>query len=821
MPAPTVTKASARPAALAKNTKSPPFKKKAAPNASILNFFKKAPPPEESMFVRGLSDVASSLKEEVVEVEAEVSIDTVAECSVAVKRQKLEGEQSFHAAAETTEAETCTSPRPRKRVQRGPFLDDSDDSDENDENDDESAKASSLPEPDKAAIPEPYDGTNSFEALLEPMVAEESFEGDDDEFWANLDEDDSFEGEEQRERKYMEEQTQIEAAEAKESLSQAVGKDSPVEACPICGLSLAGQTASAATIHVNACLDGPQTAQTAQTAPAPPKKPLSALASRFHSSKPRPGQPNPISLGSSSSSAAPVVSSAFAKLMSSHAEDAAWATAAASEGASSSAKRPRFAARTCPFYKIMPGLAICVDAFRYGAVEGCRAYFLSHFHSDHYVGLTAKWSHGPIYCSHVTASLVRNQLGTAAQWVVGLDWDQPVPVPGTNGVQVTLISANHCPGSAMFLFEKPIPGRSRPQRILHCGDFRACPAHVHHARLRPAAGDVLGGQQRIDVCYLDTTYLNPRYSFPPQDDVVGACARLCAALDRSLRAGQDAEWDKLLRPKGRSSTVGSFFTSTGPTDLTGPTGPSPPRRLLVVCGTYSIGKERICVAIAQALGTKIFAPANKRRVLDQLDDPALAALLTSDATAAQVHMQMLMEMRADTLAAYRETYGAHFARVVGFRPSGWNYRPSMANGAATTAAVAAGANLAPGSVTTTSLLHDAGWRTRFGERDLVPQRGSTREAVCFGVPYSEHSSFRELALFVMALPIDKVVPTVNVGSEQSRRRMKSWLDRWMGERRRGGLVDVMVEEEAGEAKETEEARPLWDGKMGKGGGAYW
>ncbi len=30
-------------------------------------------------------------------------------------------------------------------------------------------------------------------------------------------------------------------------------------------------------------------------------------------------------------------------------------------------------------------------------------------------------------------------------------------------------------------------------------------------------------------------------------------------------------------------------------------------RLLVICGTYSIGKERICKAIALALNTKIFA----------------------------------------------------------------------------------------------------------------------------------------------------------------------------------------------------------------------
>ena len=104
---------------------------------------------------------------------------------------------------------------------------------------------------------------------------------------------------------------------------------------------------------------------------------------------------------------------------------------------------------------------------------------------------------------------------------------------------------------------------------------------------------------------------------------------------------------------------------------------------------------------------------------------------------------------------------------------------------------------------------------------MLPQRGSTREAMCFGAPYSEHSSFRELALFLMALRIEKVVPTVNVGSESSRRRMKGWIDRWLAERRRGGLVAVQEGDggDGGDGGGKEAA--LWDGKEGRGGVAYW
>ena len=96
--------------------------------------------------------------------------------------------------------------------------------------------------------------------------------------------------------------------------------------------------------------------------------------------------------------------------------------------------------------------------------------------------------------------------------------------------------------------------------------------------------------------------------------------------------------------------------------------------------------------------------------------------------------------------------------------------------------------------------------------------------MCFGVPYSEHSSFRELALFLMALRVEKVVPTVNVGSDQGRKRMKGWIDRWLAERRKGGIVKVLEEGKDGDKdsdKEREREGELWEGKDGKGGGAWW
>ncbi|PON27476.1 hypothetical protein TGAM01_v203857 [Trichoderma gamsii] len=625
---------------------------------------------------------------------------------------------------------------------------------------------------------------------------------------------DEFEGEELREMRFMREQARLEAEEAgipSDDLDELLDNHSMVESCPICSGSLLGISADEASRHVNSCLDGdpiPLPTKDITVTDVQPEVEAAEIGKRFaRAAVPRPGQANPLEMKAENKT-----TSAFSKLMSGNAEDSAWATAAAAETASRG--RPAYE-RTCPFYKIMPGFSICVDAFRYGAVEGCQAYFLSHFHSDHYIGLTASWRHGPIYCSKVTGSLVKQQLRTAAKWVVELEFEKPYDIPGTEGATVTMMPANHCPGSSLFLFQKSFGNgpNKRTKRILHCGDFRACPEHVRHPLLKSDVIDSISGksrQQRIDICYLDTTYLNPRYSFPPQGDVIQACADLIASMSPDPNCADDV-WQRSENSAG-TGTVSKYFHSDKPSDDAAQSKLKSQRkqRLLVICGTYSIGKERICVAIAKALGSKIFASAAKIKICKQLDDPELTALLTSDPIEAQVHMQMLMEIRAETLQDYLDSYRPHFSRIVGFRPSGWNFRPG--NGKVI------GANTPPSSISTQQLLHGKGWRTRFGAKDLVAQRGSTKEAMCFGVPYSEHSSFRELAMFVMGLRIDKIIPTVNVGSDQSRKRMKGWIDRWMTERRKGGLVRPLVE---GEDDEQKGNSLLWEGKAGEGGGAWW
>ncbi|PBP23315.1 DNA cross-link repair protein pso2/snm1 [Diplocarpon rosae] len=620
--------------------------------------------------------------------------------------------------------------------------------------------------------------------------------------WEKFEDFDEFgEGEEAFERRWMEEQARLEAeaqeegeddeffARSDDDLETEQTSDEGMAsgmttACPICEASLDGIGPDDATKHVNGCLDGnpvalPQPASTIKRA-EPSKASLPPGAKRFarRAAIARPGQANPFEVGSAPASA----SSAFSKLMSGHAEDAAWANAAAAE--QKSRGKPAYQ-RTCPFYKIMPGFFICVDAFRYGAVQGCNAYFLSHFHSDHYIGLTSTWTHGPIYCSKVTGNLVKQQLRVDPKYVVPLDFEARFEVPGTQGVAITMIPANHCPGSSLFLFEKVIGKGAKPkvQRILHCGDFRACPAHLAHPLLMPDVVDSITGntkQQKIDVCYLDTTYLNPKYSFPSQEEVINACADMCVSLKKDRASATDA-WEVVKRERaGAGMTKFVQSPSLKPSDdslaMSFSSDAKSRGRLLVVCGTYSIGKERICMGIARALDCKIWAPPGKMKICRALEDEELMSRMTSDPREAQIHMQMLMEIRPETLQDYLNTYKPHFSRIVGFRPSGWNYRPPNSRFTA--------------SPSIPTILHSPSWRSSFSMAELVPQRGSTREASCFGVPYSEHSSFRELTMFVCALRIEKVVPTVNVGSAPGRAKMKAWIERWMAERRKAGPVKI-------------------------------
>lgn len=814
--------------AVAQNAKAK--RPQAASNGNIMAFFKKAEDLNNRIFLqeRGGPGCEAALEhiEEDMGWSDEKNNDVIASASEeerrfnesggSVKRRRLSEEvvppgracsPPPPADAESVALESLQPEAPKQtqqlRKKPGPFVDDSD-SEQSDIEDPEPTQPPgtikieldedvplSKREEEPNEIAEELLPTTHPPALLKTETTSQ-YGGDDFEDYDALEDDDLLEGEEYDERRWIRAQRKLEMEEAgfegdeddfdvpsmfpgDQDMSKGsieLEQDTPY--CPICNNGLPGLSEQEVSAHVNACLDGtPLSLPTIKADRDGTTTPTSNAKAFKRPVRPaKPGQANPFQIGVASNGS----TSAFSKLMAGHAEDAAWASAAAENNAARG--KPAYQ-RTCPFYKIMPGFYIAVDAFRYGAVKGQNAYFLSHFHSDHYIGLTASWSHGPIYCSKVTANLVRQQLRVDPKWVVDLDFEKKTEVPNTQGVFVTMISANHCPGSSLFLFEKETGkgGRTKLQRVLHCGDFRACQAHIEHPLLRPDVLDAVSGknrQQKLDVCYLDTTYLNPKYAFPPQQQVIQACADMCVSLSK-VRADESDGWEQMKRERAGEGMVKFVRKTSNAEEEDNPKSPER-GRLLVVVGTYSIGKERICLGIAKALKSKIYAPANKQRICRALEDPELQALLTTDPHKAQVHMTPLFEIRADTLDDYLRDYAGSFSRCVGFRPSGWNYRPPNSRFTE--------------SPTVQTVLRSANWKSNFCMKDLSPQRGSTSRAACFGVPYSEHSSFRELTMFCCALRIDKIIPTVNVGSAKSRDKMKAWCDRWATDKKKNGLFQL-------------------------------
>ncbi|XP_024149109.1 5' exonuclease Apollo [Oryzias melastigma] len=154
--------------------------------------------------------------------------------------------------------------------------------------------------------------------------------------------------------------------------------------------------------------------------------------------------------------------------------------------------------------KVIPHTPLAVDFWHVRKCPSARLFFLSHMHSDHTVGLTSTWSGRPIYCSPVTAKLLRIKLKVKEQWIHPLEIGEPYLLPlddiGKERLTVTLIDANHCPGSVMFLFQGYFGS------ILYTGDFRYSPSMLREPCLM--------NHTTIDVLYLDDTNCDPNRTLP-------------------------------------------------------------------------------------------------------------------------------------------------------------------------------------------------------------------------------------------------------------------------------------------------------------------
>mmetsp|Transcript_3327 Transcript_3327/g.11114 ORF Transcript_3327/g.11114 Transcript_3327/m.11114 type:complete len:620 (+) Transcript_3327:49-1908(+) len=379
--------------------------------------------------------------------------------------------------------------------------------------------------------------------------------------------------------------------------------------------------------------------------------------------------------------------------------------------------------------KHFPG--IVVDGFNYQSPD-VRAYVLTHYHADHYCGLSSSFnkiylqakdddgegddgeetpnttsvsssSHAPlIYCTTITARLLVHVLGVNARWVRGVELGVAARV--LDDVEVTFIDANHCPGAAIVFMRR----LDTSATLLHTGDFRAARCVREDETLKRLTREACV-DGCVDELMLDTTYCDNKWTFPDQAVVL----------------------DKMR-------TIAAREIKHEP-------------RTLFLCGSYSIGKERAIRAVCQGAGSRASVTQRRKRSLvlsDWWSDDLFVGEEDDPLGAAECKVRVVGLGRGSNHRGMMEILKNEAPRwnaVVAFAPTGWSWTKKMET--------------------------DEG----FDVNPWVENDGRTRT---YSVPYSEHSSYTELREFVKFLKPKKITPTVNAATRKERDKLvnKHFLD---------------------------------------------
>ncbi|NWH86085.1 DCR1B exonuclease, partial [Aegithalos caudatus] len=233
---------------------------------------------------------------------------------------------------------------------------------------------------------------------------------------------------------------------------------------------------------------------------------------------------------------------------------------------------------------VLSGTPIAVDVWNLRRLENARLFFLSHMHADHTVGLSSTWSR-PVYCSPLTARLLHHRLQVSKCWIRPLEVGQSHVV---DEVTVTLIDANHCPGSVMFLFEGTFG------TILYTGDFRYTSAMQDEPALRG---------RHIDYLYLDNTHCYPQRALPSREVATRQAVDLIRAHPHHY----------------------------------------------VVIGLYTLGKEALLVDLAREFHTWVVVSLWR---LEQMRLLELPDVFTSEEGTGRIRVVEVSDVRRDTLITW-------------------------------------------------------------------------------------------------------------------------------------------------------------------------
>ncbi|XP_032074408.1 5' exonuclease Apollo isoform X1 [Thamnophis elegans] len=245
---------------------------------------------------------------------------------------------------------------------------------------------------------------------------------------------------------------------------------------------------------------------------------------------------------------------------------------------------------------LIAGTPIAVDFWNIRKARQARLFFLSHMHSDHTVGLSSTWNQ-PVYCSPVTGQILHLRLKVAKQLIrpleVGASHVVALDDIGKETMTVTLIDANHCPGSVMFLFEGYFGV------ILYTGDFRYAP--------NMQQDPVLRNSKLINCLYLDNTNCRPNTILPSREQAT-------------------EQIKKLIRDH-------------------------PDHRVKI--GTYSLGKESLLVELAQEFHTWIVVSHQKLELLQLLE---IEDVFTSEKGAGWIHAVDFSEICKETITNWNRSH---------------------------------------------------------------------------------------------------------------------------------------------------------------------
>ncbi|EIN13048.1 hypothetical protein PUNSTDRAFT_141568 [Punctularia strigosozonata HHB-11173 SS5] len=292
-----------------------------------------------------------------------------------------------------------------------------------------------------------------------------------------------------------------------------------------------------------------------------------------------------------------------------------------------------------PYNSFVLPYSIRVDAFASNAtIETVPAlHLLTHTHSDHITGLSAKSFAATIICSpdakemllryevyaernlyetemraekirafaHLKVEPRKHLDGTTFHHgsrdllrAIPLHTPTAIELYNSESVVITLIDANHCPGAVMFLVE------GSKGAVLHTGDFRAEPYFLEGLKRNPfllryivpqsiTTPDGHGGVRKtLDAVYLDTACLFSNLNVPPKDVATFGLVELVQLF--------------------------------------------PPETLFFL-NTWTWGYEDILKGIAHAFDSKIHVDRYKHSVFSHISDPFMRAIITRDAKSTRFH----------------------------------------------------------------------------------------------------------------------------------------------------------------------------------------